>query len=115
MRTFKQYIESIVDPKNNPRLQSWNQESDDSDPSYYRKNLGKTAQYPLAHIEKDAKGFQVKSPEEFFKKRISPLENGMSERDLVDTLKSKLYAKEPMTMREINFLIKKLDQAYEEA
>ena len=115
----------IVDPKRNPKVTPWEKlgdmdpADDDYDPKkvkdvddmyddeddHIRSNLGKTAQYPLAHVSGKLRGFQVKTPQEFFGGK-----DKLGGQELVDTLRSKLYAGEHMTMKEINFLQKALNK-----
>ncbi len=119
----------IVDPKRNPKVTPWEKVNwdadpgdddydpkkidgseiddmyDDDDTNYHRSELGKTAQYPLAHASGNLRGFQVKTPQEFFRGK-----DKLSGRELVDTLRSKLAAGEHMTMKEINFLQKALNK-----
>ena len=115
----------IVDPKRNPKPQPYERlgELDPADDDYdYKKvkdiddmydsedadvpsRLGKTAQYPLAHASGKLRGFQVKTPQEFFGGK-----DKLSGKELVDTLRSKLAAGEHMTMKEINFLQRALNK-----
>lgn len=124
---FKNFMEGngIFDPKRNPKVTPWERlgdmdpGDDDYDPKkikdvddmyddeddYIHSNLGKTAQYPLAHASGKLRGFQVKTPQEFFRNK-----DNLSGKELVDTLRSKLAAGEHMTMKEINFLQRALNK-----
>lgn len=113
----------IIDPKRDPKVSPWEKlgDTDPADDDYDPKkgqevddmygdeeydshhartnSLGKTAQYPLAKASGKLRGFQVKTPQEFFRGKEK-----LGGQDLVDTLRSKLFAGEHMTMKEINFL-----------
>jgi hypothetical protein len=131
---FKKFMEGngIIDPKRNPKVTPWEKLADiDSDPAdddydpkkaaltskeiddmygdddinYNRSKLGKTAQYPLAQASGKLRGFQVKTPQELFRGKEK-----LGGQELVDTLRSKLYAGEHMTMKEIDFLQKALNK-----
>jgi hypothetical protein len=123
MKNFWEYVESIYDPKRNPKASNWEKSGehdpadddynppdpffdDDDDNHYHRSQLGKTAQYPLAKSAGKMRGFQVRSPEQQFNSK----DKQTSYRDIIDTLKSKNKAGEDMSWKEINFLIKHLDK-----
>lgn len=124
MRTFNNFIEGIIDPKRNPKANSFEKsdseddsyispsEEDDDDSPNYRNKLGLTAQYPLAKASGKMRGMQTKTSDELFRKG-SAFKDKLGQRDLVDTLRSKLYAGEPMTKKEMDYLGKMLDKEYE--
>lgn len=127
MRTYREYIESVIDPKNNPKVRAYENdyedddnyfpsEDDDDDQSHYhRSKLGKTAQYPLAKASGKMRGFQTVSPKDYFRgQRGNTFRDKLSGKNLIDTLKSKVYSDEPMSQKEIDYLMKILDKAYKE-
>lgn len=135
MKTFFQFYESIIDPKrkvgssafekfkNFPEpedddydpdaIQRARELTDDEDDDDYtpRSVYGLTAQYPLAKASGKMRGFQIQSPEDHFKKH-SEFDDRMPYKQLADTLRSKLYSGEPMSNRELNFVMKAIDKEY---
>lgn len=122
MRDFNDYMESIIDPKRNPKKRSYEDDFDDDDaprpdaPFFddddeepTRNQLGLTAQYPLARSSGKGRGFQTITPDKMFSKS-NVFKDKLKGRELVDTLRSKLYSGERMTPREINHLMKQLNQ-----
>lgn len=122
MRTFNQYIEGIIDPKRNPKPTRndlddyYNGNDDDEDEEVEMPTraagLGLTAQYPLAKASGKLSGFQTKSPDEMFKNK-STMQDEKYLQDRVDTLRSKLYSGEKMSVKEIDYLIKHLNKEIE--
>lgn len=125
MRTFQQFIESLHDPKRDPKIKPWertalsspedddyipgDEDLEDDEPGRTNSPLGLTAQYPLAKASGNMRGLQTKSPKELFQKDTA-FTDRLSGPEMLDTLRSKLYAGERMSMKEINYLLKLLNK-----
>lgn len=132
---FHQFLESIIDPKRNPKRRPFERMSqsvpgdDDYDPRAHDElsdlddaedddfpstsSLGRTAEYPLAHASGKMRGFQTKTPRELFRKPDA-VSDKLRGRELFDTLRNKLRAGERMTGRELDILIKLLNREQEQ-
>lgn len=123
MITFKSFLENIIDIKRNPKPLSYHDFSSPEDDDYIHTDdtddgdegwmstspLGITAQYPLAQTSGKLKGFQVKPS---LGQTTNVFKDKLKGQDKVHTLLSKVYADEKMTMKEINYLIKYLNNKY---
>lgn len=102
---FREFLESVIDTKRDPRTTAWEDDDATDNQSIFRSKLGLTAQYPLAKASGNMAGFQVRPPEEEFAgPKGNVVRDKLSGRERIDTLRSKLYADEPMTDQEKEIL-----------